>query len=92
MAASLPVIGMAEKAFGLPQPQADHNGISHTCESIHQEVAFKAARKRIYEALTDEKRFRQVTRFHHERRFDGDQSGSRRRIHDLRRRNHRTAR
>ncbi len=54
---------MAEKAFGLPQPQADRNGISHTCESIHQEVVFKAVRKRVYEALTDEKRFRQVTDF-----------------------------
>lgn len=63
LAASLPVVGMAEKAFGLPQPQADRNGISHTCESIHQEVVFKAVRKRVYEALTDEKRFRQVTDF-----------------------------
>jgi activator of HSP90 ATPase len=54
---------MAQSAFGLPGPQADRNGISHTCESIHQEVAFKALRKRIYEALTDEKKFSQVTDF-----------------------------
>jgi activator of HSP90 ATPase len=63
MAAILPVIGMAESAFGLPTPQADRNGISHTCESIHQEVVFKAARKRIYEALTEETKFAQVTDF-----------------------------
>jgi uncharacterized protein YndB with AHSA1/START domain len=63
MAAVLPVFGMAESAFGMPTPQADRNGISHTCESIHQEVVFKAARKRVYEALTEEKKFAQVTDF-----------------------------
>lgn len=59
--ATLPVFGMAQGALGLPGLQADRNGISHNCESIHQEVAFKATRKRIYEALTDEKKFSQVT-------------------------------
>lgn len=34
--------------------------ISHTAESIHQEVAFKASRKRLYEALTDAKQFDKV--------------------------------
>ena len=34
--------------------------IFHTGESIHQEVAFKANRKRVYEALTDAKQFDQV--------------------------------
>ncbi len=34
--------------------------ISHTCESIHQEVVFKASRKRVYEALTDAKQFNKV--------------------------------
>src|SRR5579864_4738105 len=63
LAATLPVFGMAQGTLGLPDPQADRNGISHNCESIHQEVAFKAARKRIYEALTDEKKFSQVTDF-----------------------------
>ena len=29
--------------------------ISHTAESIHQEVVFKASRNRVYEALTDAK-------------------------------------
>jgi uncharacterized protein YndB with AHSA1/START domain len=36
------------------------NEISHTAESIHQEVSFKAARKRVYDALTDAKQFERV--------------------------------
>ncbi len=34
--------------------------ISRTAESIHQEVVFKASRKRVYEALTDAKQFDHV--------------------------------
>src|SRR5579863_2380265 len=34
--------------------------ISHSAESIHQEVVFKASRKRVFEALTDAKQFEQV--------------------------------
>jgi uncharacterized protein YndB with AHSA1/START domain len=34
--------------------------ISHTGEAIHQEVLFKASRKRVYEALTDAKLFNKV--------------------------------
>jgi activator of HSP90 ATPase len=34
--------------------------VSHTAESIHQEVVFKASRKRIYEALIDTKQFDRV--------------------------------
>jgi uncharacterized protein YndB with AHSA1/START domain len=34
--------------------------ISHTAEAIHQEVVFKASRKRVYEALTDAKQFNKV--------------------------------
>jgi uncharacterized protein YndB with AHSA1/START domain len=34
--------------------------ISHTGEAIHQEVLFKASRKRVYEALTDAKQFNKV--------------------------------
>src|SRR5262250_2027319 len=36
-------------------------GVSRTAESIHQEPVFKANPKRVYEALTDEKRFEKVT-------------------------------
>jgi len=63
LVAMLPVIGIAESAFGVPGPQADRNGISHTCECIHQEIVFKATRKRVYDALTVENQFRQVTDF-----------------------------
>jgi len=63
LAAVLPAMGMAGNGFGVASLQADRDGISHTCESIHQEVVFKAARKRVYEALTQEKQFRQVTDF-----------------------------
>ena len=34
--------------------------ISHSAESIHQEVIFQASRKRVYDALTDAKQFEQV--------------------------------
>lgn len=34
--------------------------ISSACEVIHQEVAFKVSRKRVYEALTDAKQFNKV--------------------------------
>jgi activator of HSP90 ATPase len=34
--------------------------ISHTAESIHQEAVFKAARKRVYEALIDAAQFRKI--------------------------------
>jgi len=36
--------------------------ISHAAESIHQEVVFKASRKRVYEALTDAEQFTKVVR------------------------------
>ena len=62
-AAMLPLLGVAESALGIVDPQTDRNGISHDWERIHQEVVFKAARKRVYEALTDENKFRQVTDF-----------------------------
>src|SRR5258708_34473291 len=34
--------------------------IAHVAESIHQEVVFKATRKRVYEALSDAKQFDRV--------------------------------
>jgi activator of HSP90 ATPase len=36
------------------------DGISHTAEAIHQEPAFTASPKRVYEALTDAKQFTRV--------------------------------
>ena len=63
LAATLPVVVLAENALSLSDPQDDRNGIQHTAESIHQELVFNATRKRVYEALTDEQKFAQVTDF-----------------------------
>jgi activator of HSP90 ATPase len=41
---------------------ADDAGLAHSSEAIHQQVTFKASRERVYEALTDERRFDAVTR------------------------------
>ena len=61
LAALLPASCMAEKAFAVPP--GDREGISRTAESIHQEVVFNATRRRVYEAIFEEKQFRQVTNF-----------------------------
>jgi activator of HSP90 ATPase len=63
LAAMLPTLGLAKNAFGLADAQSDREGISRTSESIHQEVVFNATRKRVYEAIFEEKQFRQVTNF-----------------------------
>ena len=55
-------LGIAETAMG-STGSATNEEISHTAESIHQEVVFKASRKRVYEALTDAKQFTRVTTF-----------------------------
>jgi len=47
-------------AFGATKAGAADEEISHTAESIHQEVIFKASRKRVYEALIDSKQFNSV--------------------------------
>src|SRR5215467_13376635 len=48
-------------AFGSAEAIAGAvDDISSTCEVIHQEVVFKAPRKRVYEALTDAKQFNKV--------------------------------
>ena len=48
-------------ALGSTKASAGAEGeISHTSESIHQEVVFTASRKRVYEALTDAKQFEHV--------------------------------
>jgi activator of HSP90 ATPase len=51
--------------LGLASPKAFAQAadeISHSAETIHLETVFKASRKRLYEALTDEKQFHKVTR------------------------------
>ena len=42
---------------------ASDDGISRTAESIHQEVIFKAAPNRVYDALTDASQFQRVESF-----------------------------
>jgi activator of HSP90 ATPase len=39
---------------------ADHNGLSHTAEAIHQETFLQASPKRIYAALTDAQQFQKI--------------------------------
>jgi activator of HSP90 ATPase len=62
----LPLIGMSGAAmkFGSPAVAlaASTEEISRTNEAIHQEVAFKANRTRVYEALMDSKQFDAVTK------------------------------
>jgi uncharacterized protein YndB with AHSA1/START domain len=72
----LPALGIAGAAFAssMTRTHEGANGasgtralipgeeISHTAESIQQEVVFKASRKRVYEALTDAEQFTKVVR------------------------------
>jgi uncharacterized protein YndB with AHSA1/START domain len=58
-------LGIAGAAYGSTDSAqtarvAGSAEISHTGEAIHQEVLFKASRKRVYEALTDAKLFNKV--------------------------------
>ena len=60
-------LGVAGTVFGSTQTPAfaalaSGDEISHTAESIHHEVAFKASRKRVYEALTDAAQFDKVVK------------------------------
>lgn len=65
LAALFSGLGLAGTALGetgvfraaLPPAGED---VSHTAEAIHQEVIFKAAPNRVYEALTDAKQFDKV--------------------------------
>ena len=60
-------VGIAARAAGAsgtmenPNP-ATGDGLTHTAAEIHQEVAFKAPRRKVYEALTQSKHFDAITR------------------------------
>ena len=62
------VVGLAIGAFGglalptNPAWAATEDQISHSQESIHEDIVFKASRKRVYEALTDTKQFDKIIR------------------------------
>ena len=54
-------------AFGLSLAATEagaqgNQELSHTAESIHQEVVLKANRKRVYQALLDSKQFEQIVK------------------------------
>ena len=62
------IVGVAIACGGLALGSTEawagaEDGISHTAEAIHQEAVFTASRKRVYEALTDAKRFDRVIQF-----------------------------
>ncbi|HEY6225077.1 MAG TPA: SRPBCC domain-containing protein [Gemmatimonadales bacterium] len=59
LAALLPLALLGRFRAGSTPRQAP--GISRTAEAIHQEVPFKSAPSRLYEALLDEKQFARVT-------------------------------
>ena len=65
VAASL-LAGTTTAKFALasdqPAPSATDSGILRTQEAIHQEVQFNVVRSRIYEALTETKKFAEVTK------------------------------
>ena len=69
LASFFPAIGLAGVALrfsGGASHQSASRGseeISHTAETIHQEVFFKVSPKRVYEALTDAGQFTKVTKF-----------------------------
>jgi len=54
-------ISLGGLALGSTKARAGtEDGIFHTSDSIHQEPAFKASRKRVYAALTDAKQFDKI--------------------------------
>lgn len=56
-------LGATGAAGGSPAAKpAAADGLTHTAEAIHQEVVFQAGRTRLYEALTDARRFDAVAR------------------------------
>jgi activator of HSP90 ATPase len=66
LASILAGLGVARSTLGSSSARAAllaaGEEISHTQEAIHQEVNFKASRKRVYEALTETKQFDKVVK------------------------------
>jgi uncharacterized protein YndB with AHSA1/START domain len=66
LAASVPLAvagGFTLEKISRQAGSMDSGGLSHSAGAIHQEVVFKANRKRVYEALTDAAQFTSVTKF-----------------------------
>jgi activator of HSP90 ATPase len=65
--AAIPAGLGAARALGTSDPVTEaaagaSDGLSHTCEAIHQEVTFKASCRQVYEALTSARKFDALTR------------------------------
>lgn len=60
LAALLPAFCIPRSALA-SAGNAASDEISHSAESIHQEIVFKASRKRVYDAIIDPEQFRKVT-------------------------------
>ena len=52
--------GIALSAIAAPVRASEADEISHASEAIHQEPVFRAARKRVYDALIDPKQFAKI--------------------------------
>jgi activator of HSP90 ATPase len=61
LASIVPVLGIAGVALAPAAVAAESSEISRTAESIHQEPVFRASRKRLYEAILDDKQFGKAT-------------------------------
>ena len=65
--ATIPAGLSAARVFGASNSPTEaaagaSDGLSHSSESIHQEVTFKASRRQVYEALTSARQFAALTR------------------------------
>jgi uncharacterized protein YndB with AHSA1/START domain len=61
LGSAVAALALSNRALGAPIPVGEEE-VSHACETIHQTVVFKASRKRVFEALTDEKVFDKVVK------------------------------
>jgi uncharacterized protein YndB with AHSA1/START domain len=60
---ALSFAGVAGSALAYAKETASADGVSRNCECIHQEVLINASRERVYQALTQAKRFAKVVEF-----------------------------
>jgi activator of HSP90 ATPase len=57
---AISMIGFSATALASAEETVNNNGVSRNCECIHQEVTINASPTRVYEALTQSKRFRKI--------------------------------
>ena len=61
LGSAVSTFALSTRAYGAAIP-AQQEEVSRSCETIHQVLTFKANRKRVYEALTDERVFDKVVK------------------------------